>query len=61
MKTKMVMSITVDPKLKAEFYKAVKSDGDKASPIVEALMANYLEVRRVDRMEKESDPLQLRE
>jgi len=27
MKTKMVMSITVDPKLKADFYRAVKTDG----------------------------------
>jgi len=60
MKTKMVMSITVDPKLKADFYRAVKTDGLKASPIVEALMANYLEVRRMDRLEKDADPLQLR-
>jgi len=60
MKTKTIMSVTVDPKIKADFAKAMKADGLKASPIVEALMANYLEVRRMDRLEKDADPLQLR-
>lgn len=60
MRTKVVLSVTVRPDIKAKIRKAVKADGGQVSPIVEALIENYLEVREMDRMEKQKDPLGLR-
>lgn len=60
MRTKVVLSVTVRPDIKAKIRKAVKADGGQVSPIVEALIENYLEVREMDRMEKQKDPLAIR-
>lgn len=60
MRTKVVMSVTIRPDLKARIARAMKADKLKISPIVEALIENYLEVRDLDRMEKQPDPLELR-
>ena len=63
MKTKVIMSITVRPDLKAKLVRATREDGDKISPVVEGLIENYLEVRAESRSQlinSGPDPMGLR-
>jgi hypothetical protein len=63
MRTKTIMSFTVRPDVKTSIKRAAKADGHDVSPLIEALIENYLEVRN-EKLNSQTlsgtDPLSLR-